>query len=489
MTKLDSLKAARPNTALWSAVAVLVILKIGALIAYGPVMTPDSYGYVGYAKAILRSNSWLYDAQLDSSPMPLLAFRIVGYPLFLAGAMAIGGAYWAYVAVVIQSVVSVISMVMIFRLGLSLRLSQWVSAFGALAFVTSFQFKLDQCILTDSLHASCIIIGLTLVANSILKNRAIEIGTAAIVGLLFVAAFLLRDVLQFLVVLFIPLLIAGICATRSGRRWRSIAACFLIVAPLFGAAMAYKAWNVYRTGSSFTSTAGQAAPLYALILAAQKDPDIFSGNTPLDIMFRRMMYPRNPDDWAAINGALFKEGYRAPELARMITAHFFATWKERPLSMVAMLRDSISENALKMALRPITAICETGEWANNHRVCYDYRVSYRQLMRRPFSLGPLELIALLGVTVQNFLSIVIFTLFLIGIPVLAIRSLWRRDFGPEPLVLAGFWASYIGWYLAYAVTVLDDRYIMPMIPFSIIGGLYIATDIMRRRAERKHVCA
>jgi len=48
--------------------AAVAAIKLFLLAALGPISQPDTSGYVEYAEQILRSTTWLHDADLSSSP-------------------------------------------------------------------------------------------------------------------------------------------------------------------------------------------------------------------------------------------------------------------------------------------------------------------------------------------------------------------------------------------------------------------------------------
>jgi len=475
------------NNAFQIAVTLTATLlpRLGLFLFYGPVMTPDSYGYRGFAEIVLKSSDWLRDAGLNTSPMPILAFRSLGYPLIVATTMVFGGPAWPYFLVALQYAVSLCTTAFVFRLAKEFGLSPWTAVFASITFATSLQLTFDQCVLTDSLHASAIIIAFCLISCSVLIRRSISLSTAAVSGVLFATAFLLREVLQFLVIVVFPLLLVAILATRRGERWRTAISCIAVLLPLILSVSAYKGWNTYRTGYSFVTTGGQATPLYALMQAARNDPLIFSDSTPLDAMVRKMLRTYEPQEMVDINSALFREGYQAPQIAQMATAHFFKTWIERPLSMLRLLRISVSASALKLVFRPITALCDAASWARDVNQCYEYRSMYRKLFNLEFRLPWREWVSLLAMTAQNVISVLISALFYLGVPIIFARSVVAGERDLATWTVGAFWAAFVGWYLAYAATYFEDRYMAPMIPFIALGGLYVARTILNTRKIRR----
>jgi len=464
------------------AFASIVVLKVLLAAIYGPIFTRDSNGYAYFAKEILRSTAWLHDAQLSSGPFPILAIRMVGYPAILAAAMRIAGGSWPYLIIALQIAVAMGALWAIYRLGIELRLPWWISLAGIIAFATSDKLVLDQCILTDSLYADFVIFAGVIIASGACSDRPLSLLSAALAGALLAIAFLFREATPFLTVTLIPLLALSWWNGRSVGAIRPTLACVLIVLPMLGTTEAYRNWNEHRSGERFVTTSSQITLVSTLIKAAGHDQTVFDGGTPLDLAARRDGRTGDFRDVDPINQDLFEQGYRSTAIARMAEAHYLATWGQRPLAMLHVLRDHISENAAKLAFRPIAATCMMIEWATNERECLDYRDLLRAA-RSGFSDEPLShvLIFILQ-TCEQTVSIFLFSAFLIGSPTIFAMS-WLRDrslkVGRELLVLS-FWAMYVGWFLIYGVVYMDNRYMVPVVPFSILGALVVVQQIVRR---------
>ncbi|HUI12070.1 MAG TPA: hypothetical protein VL048_01220 [Xanthobacteraceae bacterium] len=64
---------------------------------------------------------------------------------------------------------------------------------------------------------------------------------------------------------------------------------------------------------------------------------------------------------------------------------------------------------------------------------------------------------------------------------------WRaRTLGADrPLAIAtGFWMLVAGWHLISAEVIYNDRYMMPVIAFVILGGLVAANSFKNRHSKR-----
>jgi hypothetical protein len=468
----------------------LAAAKIALLVVFGPVFTPDSAAYVAMAETMRASDAWLYHVDLGSTFAPAFAFRIIGYPAVVAAAMTVAGTAWPYVLVVIQSAISLIATAATLQFGRELGLDRRLALIAAVAGATSMQFTLDQCILTDSLNASFIILATVLIVRGVRAGRPLGFAPALAAGILIVLAFLLREVMQVLVVLFVPLLVVRV-VTAAGARLRTCAAAVLVVLPLLVTVEAYKQWNVYRTGERFVTTGGQTTLLEGLVVALERNPGLFDADTPLDRALRSHIRYRTLAEIVAVNEALFHEGFKATDIARLVTARYLAAWREHPLAMLSMLRSTFSENQAKLAVRPVTAACEIIEWGHSEPQCPDYRDTYQKLARAPGSMTPADIAIFVTVTVQNTASIIVFAAFLIGVPVLVLTRLgaaWRRRKWPPDfaeLLLAGaLWALYCGWDMAYSLIHFENRYLAPVIPLSVFGGLLVIQELARLRGAR-----
>ena len=467
---------------------LIAILKVSLLVIYGPIFVPDTSGYVTVADAMLKSNAWLNDAQLSSGPFPPLAVRMIGYPAILVAAMQIGGPFWPYLIVALQFAMTTAALWAIYALGIALRLPWGLALFAVVAFATSDQLVTDQCVLTDSLNADFIIFAVSILALGTGSNRPLSLWGAAAAGAWLVPAFLLREAMPFLATTMLPLVVvrgfrqgSGMAVIRAGL------ACALLLLPLLATAELYKAWNNHRTGERFVTTSAQLTLVLAQIIAAKHDHQVFGGDTPLDRAARRTVRNYDFADITPINRELIEQGYRPTEIARMSQAHYFATWRTRPLAMLHVLRDHTSEHAAKLAFHPLSATCELIEWATTIQQCPDYRDLLRAA-RSAFSEGSLgEPIFFVFATCELTVSIAVFSAFVLGVPLLWASS-WQRHgwhrAGRESVILA-LWAMYLGWFVLYAVVNMESRYMNPVLPFSILGGLVVWQELGRGARVRR----
>src|ERR1700733_609953 len=131
------------------AFAIVVAVKLGVLLAFGPALQNDTLGYDTYANAILTGAFRHVDLATD--PMPVTLTRMIGYPAVIAAAKVVAGRDWAWAVVLFQFAVSLWATSMVYRLARAFGLGVWLSLGVAAAQATAMQFVVDQAILSDSL--------------------------------------------------------------------------------------------------------------------------------------------------------------------------------------------------------------------------------------------------------------------------------------------------------------------------------------------------
>jgi hypothetical protein len=223
--------------------------------------------------------------------------------------------------------------------------------------------------------------------------------------------------------------------------------------------------------------------------AANSNPAVIAGDTPFDRVARSTFSFGNlMNDMGRFDHAMFQAGYNAVDQSKLAYQHYFASWQHYPMAMLAVLRGHISEKATKFTIRPIATICDLFDWAaDTADHCYDYRDLVHGV-RSAFSGMPWTApISFLALTIEQTCAIVLFSGFFLGIPALIV---WRALNGPKLdapiLILASFWLMYVGWFLAYGIVHYEDRFMMPVLPLSIVGGLLCfqqAFDLMHGKTR------
>lgn len=460
---------------LFASAVALLALKIFLLLKVGPIYESDTVVYETFADIILKSHQWLNDANLSAEAAPATVLRTVGFPAVIAAGKALTGSGWPLAVVGFQVVVSIGVFFLVFYFGLSINLSPTWALIGALTYATGLQLAMDQCLMTDSLNSSVLIIAVIVFLRGAMNGQKIRWWQTSVSGLLLAVGFLMRDILPYTIISLVPLFVCRCLVVEVAHRFYRLMPCIIVCVPLFVVQQGYELWNWHRTGERFVTTVVQFNGAFALEQASKNGPNLFNGDTPLDREAGRIIKTYDSLEIIALNEALFNEGYHAPEIARMALDAYKRAWLTHPLTMLNLIRIATSERLLKLAVRPINSVCELFEWGGS-RICFDYRDLYRKLFHRTSDIRLSEVFVLVVITTQNTLSIVLSAMLLIGTPFLLVLAWRNRTIGSDRqlLLLAGFWAYVVGWHLIYALVGYQDRYMMPTIPFLVFGGL-IAT--------------
>src|SRR6202161_3011993 len=195
------------------AFAIVVAVKFGVLLAFGPALQNDTLGYATYPEAILTGAFRHVDLATD--PMPVTLTRMIGYPAIIAAAKLLAGRDWAWAVVLFQFAVSLWATVMVYRLARAFRLGVWLSLGVVAAQATAMQFVVDQAVLTDSLTGSTTTIATCILGLIALRRTATPLPIYLGAGALIAVAFLIRDVIAYLAVGLVPLAIAAALVDRS----------------------------------------------------------------------------------------------------------------------------------------------------------------------------------------------------------------------------------------------------------------------------------
>ncbi len=450
-------------------------MKVAALIYWGPGMAPDSGGYSGYAEMILRDSSWLNDADLATGAMPATVFRMLGYPFVIAFAKILSSDLWQWIVVLAQIALTSISLFSLSRLMIELGLRPLVGAFCLFSAGLSLSFTLDNMILTDSVVASIFVIVLSENAVGSLRGNPMGFWASLFFGVLLSFAFLFREGVAVLSILFfVPLLVRVFLATA--HRFRSCVTSIVLFVPLILVSQIYLHWNEVRTGHRFVTTGGQTVYLQGLMDAARRDDRIFSGDKAIDVSAREHFVEYTFLEVLAIEQSLFAQGYTAPELAVISKGKYFHSWAEYPLSMLRMTVGHVRERFAALTFRPFATLRETGFWIEGERPWDDYSALRAKMFEDAGAF-----VMFVSESIERVVAIVITIAFVI-IPVLwFVRlCLGRKCRKEEVLVCCSLWAVYFGIMAAHALVHIESRYLAPGVPFSIVVGCFCLQEVFRR---------
>jgi 4-amino-4-deoxy-L-arabinose transferase-like glycosyltransferase len=459
--------------------AIVLAVKLGALLAFGPASQQDTFGYSTYADAILTGAFRHVDLVTD--PMPVTLTRMIGYPAVIAAAKILAGRDWAWGVVLFQFAVSLWATVMVYRLARAFRLGVWISLGVVAAQTTSMQFMVDQAVLTDSLTGSTTTIATCILGLIVLRRATAPWPLYLGAGALVAVAFLMRDVIAFLAIGLVPLAVAAALVQRS--RLRQLAACALVFLPLIATHVAYTEWNRARVGAAVATSISQAALFGALIEAAHYDHSIFSGSTPIDEVGRPLVKTMEAGQHGYevdSNVALHRDyGWDAVRISHEVTLAYLRAWRDHPRAMIFHIFHHISETQLHQAVRPIETVRDVLLW--NTGSSHDFGAE-RAVRNGNWWMIPAVLANWLCMTA----SVLVFFAFLVVTPIRLVREGWTA----ETSVSAGIWCFYLMVGGLYATVHLEPRYLTPVVAGSIVIGvvnIFRVIEFYRRPAALEPV--
>ncbi|MEQ8505378.1 MAG: hypothetical protein RIB80_08625 [Rhodospirillales bacterium] len=466
--------------ALFSAIA---LIKTAFLIGIGPVFMPDSTDYIAYADSILKSRDWMHHLELGKDLYPLTGFRMIGYPAFLALFKIVFSDAWAWFVVITQMTVSLAVTWVFFIFAREITNQPALAGFAALGHATAQSFYLDQCLLTDSLNASLLITAAIIPARGILRRQPPSFAKAAVIGLLLLLAFLLREAGAILQYALWPLIIFWCFAARASLR-RTVVIVVLSALPLFLGAQAYKAWNTARTGERFITTGAQNA-IYrpALDLYRQGIPvfreDPLLGDAPaLD----GPPYAIPGHAFSEINQHLaLHHGMTPLEIMAYGYAMYVRHWLRYPTARIKIMVGKFDRSVVYSLFMPVVALERVSLWSGGETPL----PTSKNLRHEIFDKGRIDLAAALALrTLARILSAVTMAAFFIGVPVLIGRALASaagrmRDLPPQLIAMGGLWLFAIGYFSAYGAVHMEERYLLPTTPFVFVCGLAVIASSVR----------
>jgi hypothetical protein len=447
------------------AFAILVAIKLGVVLAFGPTSQQDTFGYRNYADAILSGAFQHVD--LTTDPMPVTLTRMIGYPAIIAAANVIAGREWAWVVVLFQFAVSLWATAMVYRLARAFQLSVWLSLGVVAAQVTAMQFVVDQALLTDSLTGSTTTIAICILGLIALRRTATPLTLYFGAGALIAVAFLIRDVIAFFAIGLVPLAAAAALVEHS--RFRQLVACGVVFLPLIATHVAYAEWNRVRVGAAVATSISQAALFGALVEATRYDDTIFSGSNPIDEVGRRVqkIMDAGQAGYEVESSILLHRdyGWDAVRINHEVTLAYLHAWHVHPRAMILHIFHHISETQLHQAVRPIETVRDVLLW--NTGSSHDFGAE-RAVRNGNWWMIPAVIANWLCMTA----SVAVFCAFVMVTPI----RLVREGYTAETSVSVGIWCFYLVVGGLYATVHLEPRYLTPVVAGSIVVG---AVSIVR----------
>ena len=445
---------------------LLAVIKITLLLAYHPIPSPDTAGYVQIADQILSGWAWIHTVNFADGASIQTAYRMIGYPLAIAASKLLFGTYWQLAVAVAQITLSLVASWSFFRLCLLLSRSMVVVQLAVFASATGLGLVVDQSLLSDSFFGSIMILVVCRLSRDILENRPASARVAAISGAGLAAMFLLRDSALYLIVFFIPL--AFFWLRRLDCRVAVLRG-LILFAPFALVVVSYPLWNAYRSGYLFITTCGHTAFPLALAEIAKEGVPVFEGDTPFERVARQEFHDYSFGEVLILNKVLLTSfGLNPVEISRAASRLYTNVWLKHPLGTALALGKLIKEDHhIFIAFRPDEGLAVVPFWAGAERF-WPKSIAVWQAYKLDHDVSWLPLLALQAMI--RVISTLVFILFLAA-PVVVMLGPRRQEY----LVLLPWWILYFGFLGTYTLIHGDLRYFIPVVPFVISSSILVAT--------------
>ena len=458
----------RSFTALFIALGIAALFRVYAIVRFGPVIQPDSADYLDFAKNIVSGSSWFHSASVES----VTAFRMIGYPAFIAAVQLIAGASFGLILVILQSILSLVAMIYLYRTGRRLGLPDWLAACVILAYGCGVIAVFDINILTDSPFANLAVIVICLLSLAVVERKPPHAAAVLGSGALFAGCVLIRDATLFASPFFA--LGAAAWGYEAGRSWKDgLRVAILFLLPAFIVWQAYTAWNQYRTGYRFMTTGGQHAFLMMPVMLEERgivvlrDPRLREAYVATASFMDDEFFTRVREMGVRINRDAGLDAIARTTLAMQA---YVTAWCVAPIAMLKLAAQEYRANQFLLlinfnfALRELKGL--SGFGGN-----IGYRAYFRNLLAAPS--GPKSILLfteLIGLVTSG----VIFIGFVSGGLYRLWRIVWCRDAAPLDLVALWYLVLYAGFVAMYAMIHLELRYTICVQAVALVGGAMTA---------------
>jgi hypothetical protein len=467
-------------TALFWLVAGIAAAKLAILALVGPSIEQDTPPYVVFADAILDGSAFAPVAWTAAS-IPIVVFRTAGYPLVLALAKFVAPGFWVSLVVVFQGALDIAAIILIFRVARWLLGATGWAVAATLVYACSRSLLWDNAVMSDSLYASLFIIVIFGLLGDLLSCWRLSRWQLAGLAVLWGYSLWTRD--NGLYFTFLPLLLLLVRSFRAGVEWRRLAAPLgfaAIVATMVGA---YCAFNLQRTGEAFFSLTGvenYLRPLFDMKTYRYADP--FTGD---DLISRAVRDTMTVYDFPAQQRFIAVLGERCQcdptQLQSMAVAKFAAEVAQHKLAYLRVIIRNFDYFDLASDLTdPINTINDFLQEGTSvgARVVPGLSIRHLALLQQ-YSPAMVALMIVAGIT--KFASVVLFTIFIFGVPWLWLCA-WRRGgIGPELWGVLFLWFAFVSVSAAFSLIHFEARHALPVFPAAQIGIVFVLAHLLSWR--------
>lgn len=456
--------------ALCAGLASLVAIKLFIVLFYGPMVQPDSGGYITYADQILRDSRWLYDQPGGGGDA---SFRMVGYPALIAVFKAFLGDQFGYGILLFQAALGLAATASIYGF-LREALGDWRWAFFAtLCYATGLPLVFDAFILTDGAYGSLIAIAVASLGRLAIRGG----GTAAqagLVGVVLASAFLIREATLQLALAFVPLLVVG----ASGGAYARIRSLLLLALPVFVVSGLYMSWNQYRSNAYFVTTGMRTAALLPLLEIARQGAPVFDGDSRLEQAARPYVGKSSFEEVLQINRRLEAQGVSAIEADREVRRKYWQSLFRFPQAFArhALGHFNLHKRSLVFA-NPVRSAVHLEEFREHGELAGLASRVRKGINEGHYLLGLVVLIELVFSLISLLIGFFAFVVF----PVRFAATVIREKSPPRKWgILGALWLLYFTFLWAYAMVYVEDRYLIGALPAILAVGFAMGMDALSR---------
>ena len=479
----------RECTIWYVALALAVAGKIWCIATYHTPLLGEFWRMEQFAEQMLTDSRWLSDAGLDSIAIPPTLWKPIGYPALMAAAKLVAGPFWTLAIFVLQAVASLLAGCALFGLARRLGLPVAWAAAVFLMYEWALPFSTDPLLMSDGLMGSLGTWLLVLFGHRALDGSGPSPAWATACGLILAVMFTLREVVEYMVVVYgLALLLVF---ARPGQRLRAAAAALLLVAPVAVTDLAVRAWNHHRTGAFMVTSGLQTAGLFTVLQLNVRDPAVMSGDDVIDRLAREGLTDHQYGDAQRLNQLAFERfGLTAPQLSALVSHKMVAGVLAAPRAALDFWLSEIRLVQQGTLLGgPLTRIDDLDWWWAMTQGDGAYDAGWRgkvRLFLTSHDLSQMDAAAwanLLPRIAGRYGGTALFLLFTLGIPVYA----WRhRSDAAARFLLAG-WMLY--WAMAglHIMVHMEVRYLSAVAAVPILASLLLLRTLLELRRSRRNV--
>jgi hypothetical protein len=464
---------------------LVLLIKIGLLLALGPAIFPDSAHYLSLGEQILTDPSWLHDGQWDSDIVPGRLFRPYGYPLLVAAARLVAGSQFGLVLAVLQALLSVAALGAVAVVGQRMIADRRLRLAILSLCATSGFLLFDMALLTDSFYG-------TLFITTFCVHWQPSLGLALLLGILWALSMSLRDVAIYHAVLpLMGLLLATRCHSLGKARSATMLGAFLL--PVAAMTILVVGWNYHRTGHAFYSITGGVNWLWPSFNIADRGlANPFECADDICRTVRRIGKHHGWDGVLAVTRALWDENKLDPRaFGRMTHEHFLAVLKTHPLAFLASVLGNLQfAHLADLVFNPVANLNKLFQLHStiDHKLFPGARECWKSLLGGEPSALPLLLLNILPAA----MSILGLTIITVLAPLRAIGTLRRQPAegldhkGRLALSVLFFWGAAALFLVSYSIVHMEMRHALPTVPLLLlVFGATVDGWITQRQVDNR----